>query len=93
MQRPCRLKKRRIGILVEDRRLKWAVSQTLMESGAEVFTAATKQDMQLMVEAIGLDLVLVALSRLRRNRGTPSLSLLHAGPNGPRAVPSEDDES
>ncbi len=40
MQRPCRLKKRRIGILVEDRRLKWAVSQTLMESGAVVFTAA-----------------------------------------------------
>ena len=61
MQRPCRLKKRRIGILVEDRRLKWAVSQTLMQSGAEVFTAATKQDMQRMVEAIGLDLVLVAL--------------------------------
>ena len=61
MQRPCRLKKRRIGILVEDRRLKWAVSQTLMESGAEVYTAATKQDMQLMVEAIGLDLVLVAV--------------------------------
>ena len=46
---------------MEDRRLKWAVSQTLMESGAEVYTAATKQDMQRMVEAIGLDLVLVAL--------------------------------
>ncbi len=48
---------------MEDRRLKWAVNQTLMESGAEVYTAATKPDMQWLVEAIGLDLVLVAVPR------------------------------
>ncbi len=35
-----------------------------------MFTAATKQDMQLMVEAIGLDLVLVALPPGAATEGT-----------------------
>ena len=38
-----------------------------MESGAEVFTAATEQDMERMADGIGLDLVLVALPRRALN--------------------------
>ena len=57
------LKNLKIGVLIEDRRLRWALSRLLMERGAIVHSADTQDELATLAEHLDLELAIVSVPK------------------------------